>query len=797
MRNFCRSAALVLVVGASTLGFAQNHAFTVADDIEMRRFNDPWPGDAGKTSPDGRYVAVVTSKGFIDSNKTESTISIFHTAALRHFLQGPSRAHAPRPESIVTFVAVQSRTYLYAYAPIITDLRWSEDSQALYFVGENQESDYRLYRVTVDRKRAMAVSPPRWDVVQFSVAQQTIVFTAWHRGLDKTGLDRSAGFPLNGDAHDVTDVSLNDILFNDPSRDDTPHSIDVFEAKQVSEHYEVHRIVRVAAHDYPYLVSSLMEPISQSPQGTMLITLVPTENVPLAWRSYEPADGYEHLRLEANDPSVISPDNLGRPRQYALIDLNKHTLTPLIDAPYGFALGYADDVKVVWAPDERRVLLTNTFLSLNGVNASEQQMRLRPCAVASVELPALTVSCVRLSAPDMSSGAREGQVIDARFGSSDDRVITDISYGGHADRQEFFRRGAKWQLLDGVTTDTSGVSTSFGKHDARKLLVVVRQDLNEPPRLWVTDTSSGKGKELWNPNPQLRAMEFGQASPYRWKDDMGHEWHGGLIKPVGYVPGQRYPLVLQIYSFRDRIFLTDGQMPTAFAARHLASAGIVVLQIQKDGHTWDGEEEQHHLRGLTSAIDQLSKDGLVDSARVGIVGFSISCQYVENALIEAPRRFAAATIADGTDHSYMQYHLWDDTRRTLREQDERMIGSKAFGDGIKSWFTRAPGFHLDRVDTPLRIEAIGPWSILGEWEIYSSLHMQRKPVDLVYFPEGQHIHQTPLERMASQQGDVDWFRFWLQGYEDPDPSKANQYKLWNELKTGTSRAVGESPVSIK
>jgi hypothetical protein len=36
--------------------------------------------------------------------------------------------------------------------------------------------------------------------------------------------------------------------------------------------------------------------------------------------------------------------------------------------------------------------------------------------------------------------------------------------------------------------------------------------------------------------------------------------------------------------------------------------------------------------------------------------------------------------------------------------------------------------------------------------------------------------------MASQGGSVDWFRFWLQDYEDPEPAKAEQYKRWRELR---------------
>jgi hypothetical protein len=64
----------------------------------------------------------------------------------------------------------------------------------------------------------------------------------------------------------------------------------------------------------------------------------------------------------------------------------------------------------------------------------------------------------------------------------------------------------------------------------------------------------------------------------------------------------------------------------------------------------------------------------------------------------------------------------------------------------------------------------------------SLLRLQKKPVDLIYIPDGQHILQKPMERLASQQGSVDWFDFWLNGHEDPDPAKAEQYIRWRELR---------------
>jgi dipeptidyl aminopeptidase/acylaminoacyl peptidase len=313
------------------------------------------------------------------------------------------------------------------------------------------------------------------------------------------------------------------------------------------------------------------------------------------------------------------------------------------------------------------------------------------------------------------------------------------------------------------------------------LQVAIRQDLNVPPALWATDTRSGKAKKLWDPNPELSAMQVGEASVYHWKDSTGYDWSASLIKPVGYGPGKRYPLIIQTHGFHnEHEFITDGAYTTAFAARPLAAAGFMVLET-RDRHDHDvtSEEAPTMVRGFESAIDALNAEGLIDAGKVGIIGFSRTCYYTESALIHAPQRYAAAVMADGVDESYMTYLLWGEGR-DVREQ-EAIYGTPPFGEGMKKWVEAAPGFNLNRVQTPLLIQAITAPSILEEWEIYASLRLQKKPVEMIYFPDGQHILQKPLERLASQQSDVDWFRFWLQGYEDSDLGKVEQYKRWEKL----------------
>src|SRR5580704_11494047 len=59
--------------------------FNVRDSIEMARFGRV--DDERLFSPDGKYFAVVTSRGDIEKNEVESTVWIFATNKMRQFLR--------------------------------------------------------------------------------------------------------------------------------------------------------------------------------------------------------------------------------------------------------------------------------------------------------------------------------------------------------------------------------------------------------------------------------------------------------------------------------------------------------------------------------------------------------------------------------------------------------------------------------------------------------------------------------------------------------------------------------------
>src|SRR5258707_11786504 len=135
-------------------------------------------------------------------------------------------------------------------------------------------------------------------------------------------------------------------------------------------------------------------------------------------------------------------------------------------------------------------------------------------------------------------------------------------------------------------------------------------------------------------------------------------------------------------------------------------------------------------------------------------------------------------MADGVDFSYMQSMLYFDYEGDINSVN----GGPPLGEHLSQWLKSAPGFNADKIRTPLRLEADTPMSFLSQWEVYAGLKMQRKPVELVYIPDGEHPLVKPWERMTSQQGNVDWFSFWLMDQEDPDPAKADQYDSWRKMR---------------
>jgi dipeptidyl aminopeptidase/acylaminoacyl peptidase len=224
---------------------------------------------------------------------------------------------------------------------------------------------------------------------------------------------------------------------------------------------------------------------------------------------------------------------------------------------------------------------------------------------------------------------------------------------------------------------------------------------------------------------------------------------------------------------------------------------MLVLQVRGEACPFGvPEEAPFNAANYQSAADELVKAGIADPDKLGVIGFSRTCYYVLEELTAGTLNFKAAAITDGVDYGYFQYLLSldsDQSNQFAREADA-MIGAPPFGKGLTQWIKRSSEFRMDRVETPLQVVALDNHrSLMSMWQAYANLRYLQKPVDLIIIPDSEHVMTNPGERMISQGGTVDWFRFWLKDEEDPDPDKAQQYVRWRELRRRLKTRGGSFP----
>jgi hypothetical protein len=112
---------------------------------------------------------------------------------------------------------------------------------------------------------------------------------------------------------------------------------------------------------------------------------------------------------------------------------------------------------------------------------------------------------------------------------------------------------------------------------------------------------------------------------------------------------------------------------------------------------------------------------------------------------------------------------------------EAGMGGKPFGPGLLRWVAASPAFSTQNMTAPALVQANAPPGLIYAWGVYAALRQQSKPVELLYLSGGEHILVRPEDRLVWI-ATLDWFRFWLQDYEDPDPAKSEQYRRWHRLR---------------
>lgn len=715
---------------------------TVADSIQMTRLGDqsyadgePSKGIVAKFSPDGKRFVVILKRGNLEANTNEYSLVLFQTASM---------FHAAEPQVLVSMASSSNR-------PGISDVHWLEDNDTILFLGEHPGEMTQVYSLKCNSKELTRLTSSATYLTSLasSANGKVIVFTAKDPAVSLLTDSASRNGIL------VTGGEVTDLIRG--SHGGAEGYDDSLFVKRVGKE----GMTKVAAQGRTWAL-----PMALSPDGAYLLVQTERERVPSGWSEYQDRE----IQMLMRHPAL--PGDFTTIYQYELVDTATGTSQVLFDAPIA-----SNGSEMAWSSDSKSLVVSDVYLPLNVDDPTERALRKSHTFLVEFEIPSRRF--VKISNEDLRLLSWEPKT---------GYVVCDVgrleSFTGKITSQVYFQKsGEAWSR-----------ASSGEQSNPRSLPdIVLVEGMNTPPHIIAVDSITGRKFLLMDLNPNIKNLALAHVEEIRWNDAHRNEVKGGLYWPLDYVAGRKYPLIVQTHGWYSDRFWMDGPYPTGFAAQALASKGFFVLQLpDPDPKIWfTSEEAPRVMAAVESAIDHLDSRGLIDPNRVGLTGFSRTDWYVTFTLTHSKYHFAAAAIADGQDYSYFQYMLYSNLGEGIGGGFERVYGGPPYGNSMAQWLQQSPAFLMDKIETPLRIQALGTWSLLGDWHWYSGLSRLGKPVEMIYIPDGTHVLEKPWDRMVSQQGNVDWFCFWIKGEEDPNPAKAEAYKRWREQR----RIEGLKPAS--
>jgi dipeptidyl aminopeptidase/acylaminoacyl peptidase len=444
-------------------------------------------------------------------------------------------------------------------------------------------------------------------------------------------------------------------------------------------------------------------------------------------------------------------------------NLSAGTAVPLFDAPYLPLSGR----NIVWIEGGRRVAVIGAFEPFLRNDAQENVRRARKWSILAIDPDSRRYEVVA----ELDRGAT--RIVASQWNDAD--KCLSLSFSGDRIRsvaQRFCERSNGWATLPALVAEAHNAFASGGA-------LSIEQSANDPPRL-VLKSAGQAAQTILDPNAWLRKRAMGRVEPVQWKTKDGRFWRGQLIYPPQFHKGKRYPVLLQTHGFEVSAFSLSG-VSNNYPGQALAAHDVLVLEIAENtsGAKSGPEYFTAATAGYEGAVEFLTRQGLIDPTKVGIIGWSRSGSYVAHTLTHSRLNFAAAAFTD-TGVFGIWFYLMEPP--ALQREMEEDFGGVPFGPTARNWLVNTADANLDKVRTPTFMYEAGAPPI-GLWDWYSGLRRFGVPVEYWTYANATHNLIDVTYRVQNTERLVDWFRFWLKGEEDSVPAKLDQYKRWRAMRS--------------
>ncbi|HEX3467734.1 MAG TPA: S9 family peptidase [Candidatus Elarobacter sp.] len=348
--------------------------------------------------------------------------------------------------------------------------------------------------------------------------------------------------------------------------------------------------------------------------------------------------------------------------------------------------------------------------------------------------------------------------------SPDDRSLLVATADGVRDVLWRYPLGGKPQHVELGDVDF-GADATVAK-DGSIAFVGLRRD--DPDEIYVLPPN-GAPRKLTAENAYLGGYQIARRERVDWKSDDGTPINGVLTYPIGYQPGKKYPLVLDIHGGPVGTSTWDFGTIEGNICQVLAAHGFLVLQPNYRGSDNEGDAFLQSIvphvtsgpgRDNLAGVEAIKRMGIVDEARIGVSGWS-GGGLQTGWLVGHASYWRAAVAGAGV------YDWWE--QAVLADINEQFamdfLGTSPWTkEGRAAFDAESPITYASAIRTPLLILSdTGDQRvpIAQSYALYHAIHDRGGTVKFVAFPRAGHFPADPVGREAAEQQWTNWFLEWM------------------------------------
>ena len=341
-------------------------------------------------------------------------------------------------------------------------------------------------------------------------------------------------------------------------------------------------------------------------------------------------------------------------------------------------------------------------------------------------------------------------------------VITEFAGGSSAIATLDFETGAEERLWSGEENlHAGGNYSNFSLARDGKTAAAVRANWQHPPEIWAGVIGSWKAITAGN---AALAPAWGRAENVEWSND-GFAVQGWLLYPRDFNPSNRYPMIVSIHGGPAN--LNSPRWPgVSFDLSILSGLGYFVFFPNPRGSYGQGEAFTRanvkdfgygDLRDILTGVDAVLKRAPVDTARLGVAGWSYG-GYMTMWTVTQTSRFKAAVAGAGIAN-YQSYY----GENSIDQWMIPYFGASVYDDPAV-YARSSPITFIKNVKTPT-LTVVGEFD--GEcpkpqsFEFWHALKTLGVTTELVVYAGEGHAFRQPEHRRDVLERTVAWFEKYL------------------------------------